>query len=90
MWYYYDEMRDKNWIGADAYYHCLGSCKAARYAGPDVALVLGFAREATDWLRGNEWSNDDISANLCGIFSSPLQSCEDRCRPLAPPGMPLP
>ena len=75
---YYDEMRERNWIGADAYYHCLASCKAARCAGPGTSLNLGILREVSDAIRGRGRSNDDIGSDPYGISGCPLQSWAGR------------
>jgi RHS repeat-associated protein len=86
MYYYYRQMRQKNWEGGDKYYHCMASCKAS-WVGHDVAMNLGIAREVSDWLRKGEWDPDDWKANSRGLSCPLFQRCEDRCKPLAPPGM---
>jgi hypothetical protein len=92
MVYYWGQMVKKNWKGADPYYHCLASCKAAKTVGPDVSFNLGLFREASDLARGGRWSDskNDLKSNMQGITCPPKQSCIDRCRPLAPKGMPIP
>ncbi|MBI5806318.1 hypothetical protein HZA73_09755 [candidate division TA06 bacterium] len=89
MYYYYQQMIKMNWKGADAYFHCLGSCEAAKWAGPYTSLYWGVFRELTDEIRGKGWSGEDIKSNIQGINCPLSQTCKEKCKPLVPKGMPL-
>ncbi len=89
MYYYYQQMKNKNWKGADKYYHCLASCKTT-WVGVGVSFDLGAGREVSQYLGKGEWDPGDWKANFRGLSCPPFQRCEDRCKPLAPLGMPLP
>ena len=89
MRHYYSKMRKKNWIGADGYYHCMGSCIASKICGPDASYNLGLLRELSDWARGRGFGADDMRHNARGITCPANMSCHERCKSLAPTGMPF-
>jgi hypothetical protein len=45
------DMKEKNRIGADKFYHCLANCEVARKYGKDVSEFWGNVRELTDKYR---------------------------------------
>jgi len=89
MAYYYLEMKRMDWKGSDAYYHCLASCKVARIIAPDVNYDLGILWEFLQWKFGMGWDVRDITSNIYGMTCPLKESCEEHCRALAPPGMPI-
>jgi RHS repeat-associated protein len=92
----YREMRRRNTIGADPYFHCMANCQASNRGpiGAAVASVISEGREIYDqyvpWKRDTlEQCNADRAANRQGRRNSQNQnqSCEQRCGSLRPKGL---
>jgi hypothetical protein len=74
MWYYYKEMKDKNFIGADKYYHCMAHCTASAL-GPEgifVSLIVGYGREVIDYPKNIAKKNPKTHKGM-----TPSQSWKD-------------
>lgn len=90
----YNDMREANTIGADAYFHCRANCEASARgpAGEAVAGVISDTREMVDQATGDPASASaaDQRANEQGR-SAPtqpgFQGCEAACSSLRPPAL---
>ena len=87
MWDNYTRMKQRNWVGDDLYYHCMGNCQATN-VGPGGAFAAG----VTSCLRTNIWGRltepdwrDDNRANKCGQQGG---DCNRTCGPFVPPSSP--
>ena len=49
LWFYYQKMRDVNFIGADKYYHCIAHCTATK-VGPVGSLISGLVSNGREWV----------------------------------------
>jgi RHS repeat-associated protein len=90
LWKAYQEMVAANTIGADKYFHCLGSCRASRKSSPKIVACLVFLREVYDntanRVRGKRTpieqafdSVEDMAANRTGYNAPSNISCEKAC-----------
>ncbi len=95
FWRNYNDMREANWIGGDAYFHCKANCEAAQLGpyGAQMAEWLSNSREIFDQIKGDpaEASQQDQIANNSGRISgayNPDGSCPDMCQQFRPEGLP--
>ena len=88
MWKNYRRMEQRNWKGADKWYHCMANCQATNEGpgGAAAARVISFVR--TDVMsrvrEPGDWKNDD-KANKCGQKGG---DCEKTCEHFVPPSSP--
>jgi len=97
LYRWYGFMREANTIGADRWFHCMGSCKATRLCGSArVVDVLVRARELSDLVRNRfDFSDDantaleqaadsigDMEANYQGIRCPEENTCKMLLRPV--------
>jgi hypothetical protein len=102
MWGNYQEMRDRNFRGADRYYHCMAHCEATLMgsAGTATSHVIEFGREFVDFWTNiynprkqidpfSSWKDcsADMAANAQGRGRSGQGTCRERCMSLAPRGL---
>jgi hypothetical protein len=71
------EMKDKNVIGADKYYHCLGHCRAARSGSKQAADALGRLRELEELTRQRLlWHLDRYGIQIPKLKPKPITPIE--------------
>ncbi|RZF20639.1 hypothetical protein DAY19_11680 [Halobacteriovorax vibrionivorans] len=81
----YFNMRERNVINSDKYFHCMANCRASNRGdiGMSTAEDLGDTREFLDKHLKNDSDKDcdaDQLANRTGRNPSRKQSCEQTCR----------
>ena len=87
---YRKELVNRQWPGADKFYHCLAHCETARKYGRDVAAFWGASRELSDIFRhwqftqkGRDWYAKDVEADIAadraGINAPSNKSCVAAC-----------
>lgn len=88
MWRNYQRMENKQWKGADKYYHCMANCQATNQGpgGAAAADVISFFRTdvVSRFREPDDWRNDD-KANHCGQKGG---DCQKRCAPFIPQSSP--
>jgi len=88
MWSNYARLRQRQWIGADKWYHCMANCQATN-RGPGGALaaeIISFGRTniSSRIREPGDWRNDD-RANKCGQQGG---NCQQVCAPFVPKSSP--
>ncbi len=88
MWLNYQRMEQRQWIGADKYYHCMANCQATNrgLGGSMAAKVISFIRTnvISRFREPEDWQNDD-KANKCGQKGG---DCNARCAQFIPKSSP--
>jgi RHS repeat-associated protein len=83
MWRNFRRMQDRNWQGADKYYHCMGNCQATNRGpgGAAAAHVISALRTwRSQYTEPDDWRKDQ-EANKCGQKGG---DCEKLCAPFIP------